>query len=104
MIKESEYSVNIISKDAVIACVLGAISIGAMIVAIVASYKYDGNGPAVVGLLGITSLIMSLCGIGFSVAAWRSADGGILMKRIVFIENIIPLLSAVVFYVLGWIL
>lgn len=104
MIKESEYSVNIISKDAVIACVLGAISIGAMIVAIVASYKYDGNGPAVVGLLGITSLIMSLCGIGFSVAAWRSADGGILMKRIVFIENIIPLLAAVVFYVLGWVL
>lgn len=104
MIKESEYSVNMISKDAIIACVLGGVSIISMIVAIVASYKYDGNGPAVVGLLGITSFIMSLSGIGFCIAAWKSADGGILMKRIVFIENIIPFLVTIVFYILGWVL
>lgn len=103
MIKESEYSVNVVSKDAIIACILGTLAIVSMIVAVVASYRYNGNGPAAVGLLGIAGFIMSLCGIGFSVAAWKSADGGILMKRIVFIENIIPLLVAVVFYILGWV-
>lgn len=102
MIKESEYSVKEVSLDAVIAGILGTLSIIAMIVAVIASYRYDGNGPAAVGLLGILSFIMSVCGIGFSIAAWKSADGGILMKRIVFIENILVFLVAVVFYILGW--
>ena len=72
MIKESEYSVNMVSKDAIIACVLGVLSILAMLGAVFASYRYDGNGPAVVGLLGIASLILSLSGIGFCIAAWKS--------------------------------
>lgn len=102
MIKESEYSTKSVSSDSVIACILGILSIFFMILAVVASYKYDGNGPAAVGLLGIGSLIFSLCGLGFSVAAWKSADGGILMKRMVFIENCIPLIIALIFYCLGW--
>lgn len=104
MIKESEYSIKNVSSDSIVACVLGILALAAMIVAIITSYRYDGNGPAAVGLLGIASFIFSLCGIGFSVAAWKSADGGILMKRIVFIENCIPLLIALAFYCLGWIL
>ncbi len=104
MIKESEYSVNMVSKDAIIACVLGVLSILAMLGAVFASYRYDGNGPAVVGLLGIASLILSLSGIGFCIAAWKSADGGILMKKVVFVENVIPLLVAIAFYVIGWVL
>ncbi len=104
MIKESEYSVNMVSKDAIIACVLGVLSILAMLGAVLASYRYDGNGPAVVGLLGIASLILSLSGIGFCIAAWKSADGGILMKKVVFVENVIPLLVAIAFYVIGWVL
>ncbi|MGN0439065.1 MAG: hypothetical protein ACI4F4_11115 [Lachnospiraceae bacterium] len=103
MIKESEYSVNEVSKDAVISCILGVISIIAMVLAVVASYKYDGNGPAVVGLLGIAGLIFSLCGISFGFAAWKSADGGILMKRIALIGNMIPFITAIIFYIMGWV-
>ena len=104
MIKESAYSVKKYCVDAIIAVVLGGLAIILMIAAVVASYKYNGNGPAAVGLLGIACLILSICGVGFSVSAWKSADGGLLMKRIAFIENAIPLLCAMVFYVLGWVL
>ncbi|MBQ4057516.1 MAG: hypothetical protein IJD40_01135 [Lachnospiraceae bacterium] len=97
------YSVKSVSSDAVISCVLGGISILCMTGAVVASYMYSGNGPAVVGLLGIGSLIMALSGIGFSVAAWKSQDGGFLMKRIAMILNILPLVLAVILYIVGWI-
>lgn len=97
------YSVKSVSSDAVISCVLGGISILSMTGAVVASYMYSGNGPVVVGLLGIGSLIMALSGIGFSVAAWKSQDGGFLMKRIAMILNILPLVLAVILYIVGWI-
>lgn len=97
------YSVKSISKDAVVSCVLGSISIVSMIGAIVVSYIYDGNGPAFVGLLGIGSLIMAFSGLGFSFAAWKSQDGAFLMKRIAMVLNILPLLCAVILYIVGWI-
>ena len=97
------YSVKSVSSDAVISCVLGGISILFMVGAVVASYMYSGKGPVVVGLLGIGSLIMALSGIGFSVAAWKSQDGGFLMKRIAMIVNALPLVVAVILYIVGWI-
>lgn len=103
MIKNA-YSVKSISTDAVISCVLGGISVLCMAGAIIASYMYSGNGPAIVGLLGIGSLIVSISGIGFSVAAWKSQDGGFLMKRIAMLLNVIPLLIAIILYVVGWII
>lgn len=102
MIKNA-YSVKSVSTDAVISCVLGGISILCMVGAIVASYMYSGNGPAIVGLLGIGSLIVAISGLGFSMAAWKSQDGGFLMKRIAMLLNAIPLLLAVILYVVGWI-
>lgn len=104
MIKDSAYSVKNISVDAVIACVLGGVSVLCMVGAVVASYLYDGKGPAAVGLLGIGGLIIALCGIGFSISAWKSPDGGLLMKRIAVIVNVVPLLGALALYILGWFL
>lgn len=103
MIKNA-YSVKSVSTDAVISCVLGGISIVCMVGAIVASYLYSGKGPAIVGLLGIGSLIVAVSGLVFSVAAWKSQDGGFLMKRIAMFLNAIPLLIAIILYVIGWIL
>lgn len=97
------YSVKSVSSDAVISCVLGGISILCMVGAVVASYRYSGDGPAVVGLLGIGSLIMALSGVGFSVAAWKSQDGGFLMKRVAMLVNVLPLVIAVILYIVGWI-
>lgn len=102
MIKNA-YSVKSVSTDAIVSCVLGGLSILCMVGAIVASYMYSGNGPAIVGLLGIASLIVAISGLGFSVAAWKSQDGGFLMKRIAMLLNAIPLLIAVILYVVGWI-
>ncbi|MBQ9983029.1 MAG: hypothetical protein IJP29_00405 [Lachnospiraceae bacterium] len=99
----NKYSVKAISTDAVISCVLGSISVLCMLGGIAASYLYGGNGPAIVGLLGIGSLITSMCGIGFSVAAWKSQDGGFLMKRVAMFLNAIPLLLSVILYIVGWI-
>lgn len=96
------YSVKSVSSDAVISCVLGGISIVFMIGAVVASYMYSGKGPAIVGLLGIGSLIMALSGMGFSVAAWKSQDGGFLMKRVAMLVNVLPLAIAVILYIVGW--
>lgn len=100
---KNAYSVKSVSSDAVISCVLGVISILCMVGAVAASYIYKGDGPAVVGLLGIGSFIMAISGIGFSVAAWKSQDGGFLMKRVAMIINILPLLASVVIYIAGWI-
>ena len=102
MIKNA-YSVKSISTDAVISCILGGISSLCMIGAVVASYLYDGKGPAVVGLLGVGGLIIAISGIVFSVAAWKSQDGGFLMKRIALFLNAIPLLIAIIIYIVGWI-
>lgn len=102
MIKNA-YSVKSVSTDAIVSCVLGGLSVLCMVGAIVASYMYSGNGPAIVGLLGIASLIVAISGLGFSVAAWKSQDGGFLMKRIAMLLNAIPLLIAVILYVVGWI-
>lgn len=96
------YSVKSVSSDAVISCVLGGISIVFMIGAVVASYMYSGKGTAIVGLLGIGSLIMALSGMGFSVAAWKSQDGGFLMKRVAMLVNVLPLAIAVILYIVGW--
>ena len=67
-----------------------------------ASYMYSGKGPTIVGLLGIGSLIMALSGMGFSVAAWKSQDGGFLMKRVAMLVNVLPLAIAVILYIVGW--
>lgn len=104
MVKDSAYSVKSISIDAVVSLVLGGLAILCMLGAVLASYLYDGKGPAAVGLLGIGSLMLALAGIGFSISAWKSQDGGLLMKRIAVIVNVIPLLGAFALYVLGWIL
>ena len=103
MIKNSAYSVKSISVDAIIACVLAVFSLCSMMGAILVSYFYDGKGPAAVGLLGIGSLIMAFMGMIFTVCAWKSVDGGFLMKRIAGILNAVPLLIALVLYILGWI-
>lgn len=104
MIKDSAYSVKSISADAVVACVLGGLSLLGIIGAILASYLYDGKGPAAIGLLGIGGFIFALVGLGFSITAWKSQDGGLLMKRIAIIVNAIPLLGALILYILGWVL
>ena len=101
---KNAYSVKSVSSDAVISCVLGTIALLFLVIAIIASYRYDGNGPAIVGLLGIGSLILSGNGIVFSVAAWKSQDGGFLMKRLAMLLNIIPLAVAFLLYVIGWII
>lgn len=101
--KESVYKVKNVSIDAVIACAIGGISICCMFVAVLVSYLYDGSGPAVVGLLGMGSLLLALVGIVFTVSSWKSVDGGLLMKRISGIINAVPILLAVVLYILGWI-
>ncbi len=101
---KNAYSVKSVSSDAVISCVLGTIALLFLVIAIIASYRYDGNGPAIVGLLGIGSLILSGNGIVFSVAAWKSQDGGFLMKRLAMFLNIIPLAVAFLLYVIGWII
>ena len=102
--KESAYSVKSVSMDALISCILGGISILALLIAVIASYRYNGNGPAAVGLLGVGSLILAICGVAFGVLSWKSQDGGLLMKRIAVIMNAVPLLVAVVFFVTGLIL
>lgn len=103
MIKESAYSVKNISIDAVIACVMGGISICAMIGSVIVSYLYDGKGPAIIGLLGVGSLLLALVGIAFTVSAWKSVDGGLTMKRIAGVVNAVPILLTIVLYILGWI-
>ena len=103
MMKESAYKVKNISLDAVISCILGGISVCCMLGAVITSYMYDGKGPAAVGLLGMGSLLFALTGIVFSVSAWKSVDGGLMMKRIGMIVNAVPLLLAVILYVCGWI-
>ena len=103
MMKESAYKVRNFSWDAVIACILAGISLICMLGAIVISYFYNGQGPAAVGLLGIGSLFTAFLGIIFSACAWKSVDGGLLMKRIDMILNVVPLGAALFLYILGWI-
>lgn len=103
MVKDSAYSIKSVSVDAVIACVLGGLSILGIIGAIAASYLYSGKGPAAVGLLGMSSLIFALTGLSFGIAAWKSQDGGLLMKRIAIILNAVPVIGALALYIIGWI-
>lgn len=102
--KESDYKINSTSMDAVIACIFAGISTCGIIGAIIISYYYDGKGPAVVGLLGIGSVITALMGVVFTVSAWKSEDGGLLMKKVAGIINAIPLLIGIILYILGWVL
>lgn len=100
---KNAYSVKSVSSDAVISCVLGTLSIICMVGAVIASYMYNGKGPTIVGLLGIGSLIVAIVGMVFSLAAWKSQDGGFLMKRIAMFLNAIPLLIGIILYIVGWI-
>lgn len=99
--KDSAYSIKSVSVDAVIACVLAGLSICCMAVGVVLSYQYSGKGPVAVGLLGIGSLLLAFLGIVFTVSAWKSPDGGLLMKRIAGILNGIPFVVAILVYILG---
>jgi hypothetical protein len=102
MVKDSAYKVKNICVDAVIGCVLGGLSICCLIGALVTSYLYKGNGPAAVGLLGLAGFLLSVLGIVFSACAWKSVDGGLLMKRIAMIVSTIPLLAFIGLYIWGW--
>lgn len=104
MIKDSAYSISNVSVDAIISLGLGVFSIICMVGGILISYLYDGKGPAAVGLLGIGGLMMAFVGICFGVAAWKSQDGGLLMKRIAVIVNTLVLLAALILYILGWVM
>lgn len=99
--KDRAYRVRSISVDAVVACVLGGVSLLVLLMAVIASYLFDGNGPAIIGLLGITSVIMSIVGFVFAISAWKSEDGGLLMKRIACILNGLPILFGIVLYIVG---
>lgn len=102
MIKENAYKVNNYSIDAIVACVLAAVAVICMAVALLLSYKYDGEGPAAVGLLGIGGLIFSFVGLVFSISSWKAVEGKISMKRIAVITNVIALLLGLALFVLGW--
>ena len=102
MIKKSAYSVKSVSIDAVISCVLSGISLLCQLGAVYLSYSYEGRGPRIVGLLGIGGLLMAFSGLVFSRSAWKSPDGGIIMKRVSGVANGLLLVTAVALYVLGW--
>ena len=103
MNKKNVYSVKSISIDAVISCILAVISFACQIAAVVLSYMYSGKGPKIVGLLGIAGLLMAFTGLMFSKSAWKSPDGGIIMKRVSGLNNVVLMLIAVVLYILGWV-
>lgn len=102
MNKKNVYSVKSVSIDTVISCVLAAVSFGCQIAAIILSYRYGGKGPRIVGLLEFAGLLMAFTGIMFSKSAWKSPDGGIIMKRVSGIVNCLLLIIAIVLYVIGW--
>lgn len=102
MIKKNVYSVKSVSIDAVISCVLAGISFICQITAIIMSYLYEGKGPKLVGLLGFAGFLMAVTGIVFCRSAWKSPDGGIFMKRICGIVNVLLIISSVVLYIIGW--
>lgn len=102
MIKKNVYSVKSISIDSVISCVLAGVSFVCQVAAIILSYHYQGKGPKVVGLLAFAGLLMAIMGIVFCRSAWKSPDGGIVMKRVSGIVNTIFLVTAVILYILGW--
>lgn len=102
MIKKNTYSVKSFSVDAVVSCVLACISLICQLVALLLSYKYEGKGPRIVGLMGITSFLMACVGIAFCRSAWKSPDGSVSIKRIAGLANGSMVLVAVVYYILGW--
>lgn len=103
MLKDNAYRIKSFSVDAVISCILGSLSLMAMLVSVILSYRYDGEGPAVVGLIGIAGLLFALCGVVFGKESWNSQEGGLLMKRIAIILNVISLGIAVILYIVGWV-
>jgi hypothetical protein len=70
--------------------------------AVIMSYTHEGKGPKLVGLLGIAGFLTALTGIVFSKSAWKSPDGGIMMKRLSGIINLILLIISVILYIIGW--
>lgn len=99
--KDSAYSIKSISADAVVACVMAVLSVLCMVGAVVVSYRFEGRGPAAVGLLGIGGFLFAMLGIVFTVSAWKSPDGGMLMKRIAGIMNGVLFVVYLLFYILG---
>ncbi len=102
MIKKNVYSVKSVSIDSVISCVLAGISFGCQVAAVILSYSYQGKGPRAVGILGFAGLLMAFTGMVFCKSAWKSPDGGIVMKRVSGIINGIFLITSIILYVLGW--
>ncbi len=102
MIRKNVYSVRSISVDSVISCVLAGISFICQVMAVIMSYTHEGKGPKLVGLLGIAGFLTALTGIVFSKSAWKSPDGGIMMKRLSGIINLILLIISVILYIIGW--
>lgn len=102
MIKKNIYSVKSISIDSVISCVLAGLSFVCQTAAVVMSYCYQGKGPKAVGLLGFAGLLMAFTGLVFCKSAWKSPDGGVVMKRVSGIVNGLFVITAVILYIIGW--
>lgn len=102
MIKKSVYSINKVSSDAVVACVMAGCSFLCIMSAIIISFLYDGKGPIWVGVFGIAAVMFSLTGVVFTVNAWKSEDGGLLMKKFAGIVNTIPFVCEIILYFIGW--
>lgn len=98
---ESKYKLKSVSTDSVIACVLGGLSIMGLIVALIISYRFDGEGPILVGLLGSGSFIFSVIGFLFSLCSWRTVSGSLILKRIGSIATAAPAIFCVILFMIG---
>ena len=68
------------------------------------NFDVTGKRGIYIGYKTSTDIEQAITGIVFTIAAWKSQDGGMLMKRIAGICNGIPVLLVIILYVVGWVM
>lgn len=69
-----KFSDRHLSVGGVCSIILGSISILLVIIGIVMSFIYKGNGPMLVGALGVSAFLFDAAGLGIGLWSFKESD------------------------------
>ncbi|MDD6404819.1 MAG: hypothetical protein PUG00_03350 [Clostridiales bacterium] len=99
--KEFKVSAPGLPTDTIIGYFLGTFGALFVILSIIKSIITQGKVQRVYGVLMVSALLMAFTGIVFSAIGYRADNGGITNKKMAIILNVVVLISAVIFLLLG---
>lgn len=99
--KAYEFTSQKQSGDAMIASALAIVGIVTILIALFCTIKKNGQAWNILGLLCISTFLLSITGIVFAIISWKDEDARNGLKRFGTIANAAVIVTNVLLFILG---